>query len=127
MVRCRPGQPLTEGMSDVKTWTYTAQIGVVATEDRRRDWAFVFYKSEKGLGQHHDLTEREKAKALESFATSVNETADGQGLAELSVTVEAEIEPEARRMAQALFVGIKHVGRLTLETPQDLGHVDGSV
>ena len=108
------------------TWKYSAQIGVVATETRRRDWALAFYKSKEGLGQHHYLTEREKTKALASFGTSVDESTDSHGTAALSVTVEAEIEPEARRKAQALFAGITHVGRLTLEAPSNPARAEGT-
>lgn len=120
---CRHHRP---GVFDVDNWKYSAQIGVVATEARRRDWAFAFYRAEKGLGQHHHLTEREKTKALASFVTSINETTDSHGTAGLSVTVEAEIEPEARRKAQALFAGITHVGRLTLEAPSNPVRADGT-
>ena len=110
----------------METWNYSAQIGVVATEARRRDWAFAFYRARKGAGQHHHLTERETTQALASFGTAIDETTDSHGTAALSVTVEAEIEPEARRKAQALFAGITHVGRLTLEAPSNPARADGT-
>jgi hypothetical protein len=53
----------------VSTRTYTALIDVVPTDAAAREWAFGFYKAEKGLGRHHDLTGQERTEALESFAT----------------------------------------------------------